>query len=298
MDDGLGRVSERRAGSHGAVAQEPRQVPGRRQRAAADQGRKDGPGRRSAADKGHRAQQPRRRIRDQAGGRQLRDDLPRAGRHHHRLGRARDRRGLLSRARRVARHCLDHQADAVARRGRPLGRGAASWREDRDRLDGGCAPDLQGGADRQEGRRRGCRARCRGQDRTRPSRRCHHPQVRSHDRRSRRHRLCGLDRARGVCNDLDQHRAARPGAGNGSRRGLRGSVDQRAVGRLGFRRAVVLRHRNQPSRAGFGPRWPRKPSIRRRGPMRASTSCRRRPPASATSSSSSTPSRARPICWR
>ena len=81
---GVGRVSERRAGRHGAVAQGRWQVPDRRQRAAADQGREDGPGRRSAAPEGHRAQQPRRRARDEAGGRQLRHDLPRAGRHHRR----------------------------------------------------------------------------------------------------------------------------------------------------------------------------------------------------------------------
>ncbi len=72
MDQGVGRLPERRAGRHGAVAQERRALPDRRQRDAADQGREDGAGGRSAASEGHRAQQQRRRAGDEAGRRQLR----------------------------------------------------------------------------------------------------------------------------------------------------------------------------------------------------------------------------------
>ena len=107
-------------------------------------------------EEGYRPQQHRRRQGGQGRGRQLQLGLHDARRHPRRRPSSSALRvSILPGSRCLARHCLDRAADAGAGRWRPDRAGAASGRENRDRLHGGYAAGVQGSADRQEGRRRG-----------------------------------------------------------------------------------------------------------------------------------------------
>ena len=106
------------------------------------------------------------------------------------------------------------------------------------------------------------------------------------------------DRAGSLGQDADRDGGAFAGTGNRGGGCFRGSFDQRAVRVVRDRRTVFFGQRDQPSGAGIGADGRRG---RRPGPYTptiGSANCRRRQAASATSSNSSTPSQARPICWR
>ncbi len=150
------------------------------------------------------------------------------------------------------RHCLHRHPDAGAGQRRSERGGAASGREDRNRRHGGYPAGVQAGADCQEGRRRGRCRRRRSQDRARPPRRRHHPQFRKRDRRDRADGVVGFDAARSLRRHAvgDGRTVADAHVGGGV--GFRGSLRQRAVGRVGDRRAFLLGHRDRPSGAGIG----------------------------------------------
>ena len=184
-----------------------------------------------------------------------------------------------------SRHQFDHPADAGAGSGRPLRRSPAPRREDRDRRHGRRAPGLQGGADRQEGCRRGRRGRCRSQDRARPPRRQRHPRIRDDDRRDRPDRVVGLDPARSLRLDADLDR--RPLAADWRPRLPRPRKKPPPTCSRWLRRPK----RWPPPSARSAARcrnwrgWRATPSARPAPPPSASASCRRRPRASATWSS-------------
>ena len=132
-------------------------------------------------------------------------------------------------------------------------------------------------AARRAARGRGAAGRA-AQGRHAPARRC----VRRRGRRDRRDRVLGLDRTRSLRHHADADGRAVAGSGDQRRGGLRGSLHQRAVGRLGERGIDILGQRDQPPGPGIGAHRQRGRRSGAARPTSASASCRRRPAASAT----------------
>ena len=106
--------------------------------------------------------------------------------------------------------------------------------------------------DRQEGCRRG-RGRGSGcKNPARPARRPDHWRFRGDDRRDRRDRVTGLDRAGSLRRHADGDRGAFGGACHHGCGGVRGSLHQCAIGRIRHRRDGVLGQRDQPAGPGLG----------------------------------------------
>ena len=109
--------------------------------------------------------------------------------------------------------------------------------------------------------------------------------VRSGGRRHHRQCVVGLDRTRSRSQYADQDRRDHPAALRRGRVGLRGSLRQRPVGRLGDRGDDRLGRRDQPAGAGIEQDRRRSGQAGGRRPTHASPNCRRRRAASATWSS-------------